>query len=309
MIPLEKHKGECASVYSGLYKRWEDFNTPIYKANKEGIRSVSEFQQAINNLRYAEKLDPKIPEFVYRGEGKTYKTYLQPVIIRRCHNLSPLKKGNHITSKEVNEIYRFQRSNTGKSFAKYISEEAVDWAHLTQHYWEEGDYLTRLLDVTKNELVALYFACYNKKYFDQDGWVFIFPRDSYRPQTKPLDSITWKDIEQGIPNSYFELYEDNEKQELPHNVPVLYEPIASPKLVDVDKRLKAQLGAFIWWHPLVELNKQSYFCVLICGEAKKQIKKELFQQFNIYNGSLFPRNSALINHLEKTICWIRYHLN
>ena len=267
MMPKQKHTPESERTYEELYKRWIDF-TKIYKVPNDGVRSVSQFIKVIENREYAPKVSPKIENFVYRGESQTYTTFLQPIIARNANQFSPYTSGKNITTKEVEFIRQFQKSEYAKPYLKELSRNEADWALLAQHYRSP----TRLLDATKNALVALYFAC--EKDSDKDGWVFYFDRKSLRPRVD-------------IPRTFLELYENT-----PEHTPCLLElEELPPERWVVLKRIIAQSSVFIWWHPFTEQvlsarNRQ--FPILVNNDAKNQIKRDLDRIFDINKESLFP---------------------
>lgn len=264
MMTKQKYAPKSERTYEELYKKWIDF-IKIYKVHNDGVRSVSQFIEAIEKREYACKLSSKIENFVYRGESQTYTTFLQPIIARNTNQFSPLKSGKNITKKETGIIRQFQKSKYGKPYSKELSGDEVYWALLAQHY----RYPTRLLDATQNALVALYFAC--EKNVDKDGWVFYFDKKDFRPRC--------------IPKTFLELYENT-----PEHTPCLLElRELSPEIWVVLKRIIAQSSVFIWWHPFTEqILKHKHLPILINNEAKNQIKQDLDRIFNINKEFLFP---------------------
>ena len=148
MVTKQKYAPKSVHIYEDLYKKWIDF-LDIYKVDKEGVQSLSQFISVIEKREYASKLDPKMEKFVYRGESQTYTTFLQPIIARNTNLCAALETRKNITKKEVEFIRQFQESPDGKLYSK-LSKNEVDWALLAQHYRCP----TRLLDATQNALVA-----------------------------------------------------------------------------------------------------------------------------------------------------------
>ena len=280
--------------YDLLKGEWISF-LKIFESKEEGINSLSEYTSALEEMGHKHP-EQKVPvSFVYRGEGKTYPTLFQPMILRINNKLSPYKN-LHITEYEVNEIRRFQQSTYGKLFLKFLNIDSADWVYLAQHYNNHDNIVTRLLDVTKNPLVALYWACSNEKHHDKDGWVFMIRGESLRWQSIPLDEhSSKKDMDQFIPESFLELFEDNSVESVPPLTPTLLEPINQST---VDRRLRVQSGAFIWWHPLQPwLSKSNIrsrsFVLLINKNAKAQIKKDLETIYNIHHTSLMVEDTQI----------------
>jgi len=265
-------------------QRWKSWNSPIYKVREDGVHSVTEFVKAIENLFDAIRQESD-RKHIFRGESQTYSTFLMPKIARNNNNLVPYKNETNLTQKEVEEIHNFQESKKGQSFSDDLSDDAVDWIPLAQHYSRPSIYSTRLLDVTRNALIALYFVCEKDKHLD--GWVYLFPECSCRPQTKPRGEVKKGDIEQGIPDTYFELFEPWECSPVYEKTVHLFVPIKSVRLMTVHKRLHTQSSAFLWWHPISQPPVRTY-PILINNEAKDQIMQKLDKVFNINEETLFP---------------------
>lgn len=292
MAPNQKYALESKDAYEKLFKLWKSWNDPIYRVREDGVHSITEFMKAIENLFNADR-----QKFIFRGENQTYSTFLMPKIARNTENLVPYKNGTNLTQKEVDEIHNFQESKKGQLFGDDLSDNAVDWVPLAQHYSRYGRYSTRLLDVTRNALIALYFACEKDRHLD--GWVYYFRENSFRPQTKPRSKVDKRDIEQGIPDTYLELFEPWERQPVYENIVHLFIPMKSAKLMIVHKRLHTQSSAFLWWHPIsqplaVEFARRNkptqgiHYPILISNEAKEQIMQKLDKVFNINEETLFP---------------------
>ena len=93
-------------------------------------------------------------------------------IFYRCqsnieYNLEPSIFRKEITGKEQ-EVYLKVLSECSNEFDESMTH--IDKLSKMQHYGVP----TRLLDVTTNALVALYFACDSEKNKGKDGRVFIF---------------------------------------------------------------------------------------------------------------------------------------
>jgi len=90
------------------------------------------------------------------------------------------------STREIEEINEFKGTLTGKEIQNRLSNLSLDqdhyyWWFLTQHHSEEGEnfrgsnFQTRLLDVSKNPYVALFFSCLTNNEDDiEDGYVYIF---------------------------------------------------------------------------------------------------------------------------------------
>ncbi len=145
------------------------------------IASVLEFIQTIIAF----------PNFLFaRGESKKYETPFLPNIWRPDNShidKTPVHKESIYTIGELTLLKEFQKrvvSGDVKDpyFNTFIgnisdeiniaSEKLYHWTAFAQHYGTH----TRLVDITADSLVALYFAC--ERNFDENGYVHIF-RDGF----------------------------------------------------------------------------------------------------------------------------------
>lgn len=126
------------------------------------VTSVSEFIKEIVNLKANEASDA---ETFYRGHAAV-SWKLQPSIFRRLKGDENESKGfekEHLLFRDM--VARLPQSFSG-------CESALDYLVQMQHY----ELPTRLLDVTTNPLVALYFACQPvpAPAENENGKVFLF---------------------------------------------------------------------------------------------------------------------------------------
>lgn len=162
---------------------------------ENGIRSIPEFISITNNIANSQSNTARnrmkgVHNPIYRGESASYITPLLPTLLRdfllkgyKVINQADVGKiMDQLQKAEVEHIRRFQQSSIGKTLLIEYPiltkngepNDHVVWWFLTQHYGSEGDprFKTRLLDVSKNPLVALYFAVQGSE--DEYGWVFTF---------------------------------------------------------------------------------------------------------------------------------------
>jgi len=137
------------------------------------INSIDELYEIIKDIsmRYSG------PEYspIYRGQAR-WEYELRPSIVRKIDNIERLKE---IEQEAINDFFnelkgqKFNHKIIQRENPQYKFQN--DWLLLqqAQHYGLP----TRLLDWTKREEVALYFAVENKKNDDSDGqfWIFIKP--------------------------------------------------------------------------------------------------------------------------------------
>ncbi len=123
-------------------------------------------------------------EVFYRGHSDKSKYKLEPSLFRKD------KEGNYLYLHNEHILYRELIISNSSDF--YPDEYTLDRLIRMQHY----SLPTRLLDITSNPLIALYFACKSKygkevdgKYVgEEEGEVIIFTLD--RGQLKYFDSDT-----------------------------------------------------------------------------------------------------------------------
>lgn len=113
------------------------------------INNVGELVKRLTSM-HSKKSDSNIQLF-YRGESKNFDTKLLPLIYRPGSKDESFYYYDAIT----NFAQEFQNLSSLSRLAKM------------QHYC----YFTRLLDLTSNPLVALYFACNKNK--DENGYFYI----------------------------------------------------------------------------------------------------------------------------------------
>lgn len=113
-------------------------------------------------------------EVFYRGHSNRKKYRLEPSIFRKD------ERGNFIYNDVEDRMYRELLVSNSADFMGDIY--TLDRLVRMQHY----SLPTRLLDITSNPLIALYFAC--KSNLDEDGEVVVFSMD--RNQIKYFDSDT-----------------------------------------------------------------------------------------------------------------------
>lgn len=219
---------------------------------------------------------------VYRGEDEVYNTNCQPNIFRK-NNLSK----NKLFEKNLFDEMSANELTDGKTYL----EKAIDAQH--------RGFSTRLLDVSYNSLVALYFAVtpaiplpQNEKEKEEDGnkpddgAVYLyFIKKIFCPSGENINSaydyivtrkIKWL-CEQ-------EIFQKNHKL-IDH--------------IKKNKRVIAQQGAFILFQgdevtPIPECDYQK---IIIDKNSKREIQNNLKTLFGIHTGSIYPEATNLINEM------------
>ncbi len=250
----------------GPFKTW-----PNFVGYSEGITSISEYDDALSKFQYSD--DFKDARF--RGESKFYTTYLKPTIMRSNRTVYESKLDKNITNQEIKQLRKAQLKRFWYLF--WIKPSSSTWLSMAQHY----GCATRLLDVTRDKYVALFFACINENNKipwnpNSDGYVFIFPHKSYRPMSLVRAGVAKRDIEQGIPNHWSEFFEPWRNSPVNSNVGHLFKP--TPENKKYNDRMNAQSGEFIWWNPIYHNFPAQVFPIKVNKDSKKQIIEQLISR-------------------------------
>ena len=207
---------------------------------------------------------------VYRGEPRAYEIPGKPGIFREDYlEKEPFFEKNLLNEMKVNRI------TSGKTWL----ECAVDAQH--------DEFPSRLLDVTYNALVALYFAVtpyykrneedsYDKKY---DGQVIIyFLPHMYCAGADNLEYAFENIINRSSENDGFLL-----KSLAQENY----------KLIDhikMNTRICVQQGAFIMFQgdEYAPISNKDYVTIKISKDYRKKLREELNTLFGINTGFIYP---------------------
>lgn len=236
------------------------------------ISNVSEYIKMINDIREAYSKKEKGEYIsVYRGECEQHLTAGMPGLFRNdAYKLNPFY--------ERNLLYELSSNKIAKG-------EFLEVAFEAQH----DEYPSRLLDVTYNALVALYFATtpYYKNHKSEsdtdkeDGVVFIyFVKNIYSASSecinRTFDAIINQDENQFV---FEEAFQGNHK------------------FVDhmkVNQRIAIQQGAFILFQgrEYSEVPEYKYQAIVI--KNKSVIRKELNDLFGINTGFIYPEPYNLV---------------
>ena len=241
------------------------------------VKSVAEYIESIQKI--IEILDERNGQmtYVYRGETKYYETHCQPNIFRDNY-----LENNPYFEKNLFDIMEANDTTTGDTYL----EKAIDAQH--------GGFPSRLLDVTYNCLVALYFSVtpYYRRAEDaadtEDGKVYIFPIDKmYCPTSK------------NIQDAYDAIVNRAEAWMLDSGI-----CRRNHKLIDhitTNKRIISQQGAFILFQgdTLTPIPPNRYWNLTVDRNKKKHIREDLKKLFGIHTGTIYPENENLVEEFVK----------
>ncbi|UYX53441.1 FRG domain-containing protein [Bacillus thuringiensis] len=223
-----------------------------YAKDLFGILSTAKFE--IDELRNFLELDEGNSIIAFRGEPQDYgDTKLLPSMNRI--NMSFDDEKNFFDSLRDYGII----SNNSASYV----EKAIE----AQHYLQTS----RLLDVSFNVLISIYFATLQDNELDAQLYVFCFPK-CFSPSSQYI-------------NQYYKNMMDNNKESLilRNNFKVITHGY-------YNERMKLQSGGFVLFpsENMAPIPKCFYRTITIPAVCKESIRKDLVTYFSIYESSVFP---------------------
>lgn len=217
---------------------------------------INEIKKKVNTLSgYHQAFLNREPLIAFRGESKEYGiTKLTPSLFRE-------------------RTYVEKEEHLFELFCDYsiVSKTAsnVEKAIETQHYAS----ISRMLDISFDVLVALYFACAN---VEEDGYIYIFAfPEHYSPHSKYVEDF-YTNILEGKHIAYS------------RNFMVFSHSYSN-------ERIKAQKGGFIFFpgKDFQRINECYYERVRIDKNHKKEILNDLNLFFQVNTSTLFPEKDRI----------------
>jgi len=173
-----------------------------------------------------------------------------------------LKKDRVLVKEEAVILRLFKQQS--RPYLDWIPIDDWEWLALGQHYGLP----TRLLDWTRNPLVAAFFAV--EKEYSGESAIYIYRNDKFIRTDLETNPFKRERIGKFIPNH-------------------------------ISRRITAQAGLFtIHPNPDEEFQDSSVDKLIIAESARKAIKKTL-SSYGINRATLFPDLDGLAQHIE----WLR----
>ena len=237
-----------------------------YQTLPERVSSVTEY---IGIMEYRWIMN--IPYF--RGEPELFNTPCLPGIWRGV-DLNEVSD-NGWSAKEQKQVSEFQSMvASGELSDPYIDisslpdSNSIEWLELAQHY----GYQTRLLDVTLDPLVALFFAVSSSP--EKDGCVYLSNGSSF-------NTLDPGEFETGL-DKFFEIYSLRGYTPADGTL-FFYRPLAK------NRRMIAQRGQFVWCRGIGRSLQATDTKIVIPSDAKLKIKTSL-SRLGYTDAALLPNS-------------------
>lgn len=250
------------------------------------IVSLDDFEYKITNTY-------PVSDWYFRGEPREYDRPFLPSIWRSGHaytDQTPIAPDTSFTHGELAALHQCQSDIVSGAladvvFTKYFEDLAAqidlanvdifNWLALAQHYNQDQRYPTRLVDITTDPFVGLYFAAMSGS--DQPGFVFVFESNF-----NDLE-VAGKISSQG--HTFLDVLKIDGADGLPYHPQETTLNLLRPPFPNA--RLKAQSGSFIWNRGIANNYFTGGFPFEIPPDKKPAIVEALNQR-GYDNQTLFP---------------------
>ncbi len=153
---------------------------------------------------------------------------------------------------------------------------------------------TRLLDVTRNPLVAIFFACNNWECKDEDGVIYIFKKPNKKDFLN-FEDDRLKDYLPTLFNQYKKEIDEKKAADFLANIWFI-------KGVAKNQRINNQSGDFIFVGKGNEVKKDLYKLpqqIIIIDAHTKKVLLEQLESLNIHGGAVYPDLTHMSNYIRK----------
>jgi hypothetical protein len=257
---------------------------------KKHVTSVMDFSKVAS--AYFRGDSTKGGKWVFRGESRLFNKPITPSIFRDVLNFTRDKHpAKSITDQEIVEVEKCKeyaaegriKDRYLRAFLPDMHNDDVNWLPLAQHF----GFKTRLLDVTLNSLVALYFACETPQRDaideNEDAFVYAFLIGNFRPINAGNTPQRTSSDFPPIPTSYLDLYDVDRQFDVDYDgLPYIFEP-SIPQ-----ERLQAQAGRFLFWRKLEPVLHNGQIIPIPISAAEKMTILSELSAFGITRKTLFP---------------------
>lgn len=247
------------------------------------VDSVSTFINKINDSLKELRKGTDSNLFCYRGEQRNYGETSGMPNIFRGKDLINLNESRNYEKNVLDEVIINDLSN---------HENYLQAAINAQH----GGFPSRLLDVTFNSLIGLFFAVtphFSKEvtaHDDKDGIVIVYAIDK-------LYSSNSKSIQ----NHFEDIISPNEEGEKKKNERIEGYIHRLIDFTNLNSRIKAQQGGLILFSgdQFIPVPSWKEKRIIIPGEKKADIREELKTFFGMTIGTIYPESDNLVAYLTE----------
>jgi len=255
-----------------------------------------ELKEKIGELYVLRELESKI-HFVFSVEQSADNEEVREVL-SIMESGSALNEGELLYRGQANAHWRLNSSLTREEKFKdrepelyyeilslkpdaFTNDDTVYERLITmQHYGMP----TRLMDLSRNPLVAIFFACNNMVLKEEDGTIFIFT-----PKQKDVLNFEDKSLEH-----LKELFSEGETEQK------FLDKLTYIRGVAKNQRITNQSGDFIFVGKQVSTKhiEDEVEELIIIDAAVKQTLLELLEKLNVHGGAVYPDLTHMSNYIK-----------